>query len=121
MGLLDRTTKQENKACVALLQMANRVIVTTNEKHTVSNLRQLLRNLFGLSSDPFHIERGRYVPNFKLLYNRDAADRRAKKRAVHVPFNDEQQADDQDGHSYEEDSEMQNDDASAWLEKEMSR
>ena len=121
MGLLDRTTKQENKACVVLLQMANGVIVTTNEKQTVSNLRQLLRNLFGLSSDPFHIERGRYVPNFKLLYNRDAADRRAKKRAVHVPFNDEQQVDDQDGQSYEEDSEMQNDEASTWIKEEMSR
>ena len=127
MSLLDRTTGQENKACVALLQMANRVIVTTNEKHTVSNLRQLLRNLFGLSSDPFHIERGRYVPNFKLLNARDAADRRAKKRAVHVPFNDEQQADKQspdrgaqDGYSFEEDGEMKNDEASAWLNKEMS-
>ena len=28
--------------------------------------------------------------------------------------------DDQDGHSYEEDSEMQNDEASVWIKKEMS-
>jgi hypothetical protein len=127
MGLLDRTTGQENKACIALLQMANGAPVTTNKKHTVSNLRQLLRSQFGLSTDPFHIERGRYVPNFKILDNWDAADRRAKKRAVHVPFNDEQQADkqspdrnDQDGYSFEEDGEMKNDEASAWLNKEMS-
>ena len=128
MSLLDRTTRQENKACVALLQMANGVTVTTNEKHTVSNLRRLLKNQFGLSGDPFRIEKVRgYLPRFQLMDARDALDRRAKEKAIHQPFNDEQQADKQspdrgaqDGYSYEEDWEMQGDETSAWLNKEMS-
>jgi len=108
------------------------------KKHLVSDLRKLLQGLFGLhNSDPFHHEEGRgYVPNFQLIDDQDALDWRAKKRAVHVPFNDERHGggqspddvvrrpshgDDQDGHSYEEDSEMQNDEASVWIKKEMSQ
>ena len=133
MGLLNGTTGQENKACVVLLQMANGVTVTTNEKHPVSNLRQLLRNQFGLSSDPFHIEEGRgYVPNFELIDGRDAADRRAEDEAVMVSHQEIQEdrkemveglfhspstGYDQDEHPYKEDGEMRGDAASAYIQK----
>ncbi len=138
LGLINKTTGDTNVACDLLLRLANQQRVSSEEKHLVSNVRILLQELFGLyNSDPFHIEEGRgYVPNFQLIDDQDALDWRAKKRAVHVPFNDERHGggqspddvvrrpshgDDQDGHSYEEDSEMQNDEASAWLKKEMSR
>ena len=64
------------------------------KKHLVSNVRILLQGLFGLhNSDPFHHEEGRgYVPHFQLIDDRDALDWRAKKRAVHVPLNDERQS-----------------------------
>jgi len=46
-----------------------------------------------LSSDPFHIKEGRgYVPNFQLIDDRDALDRRAEDKAVHVSFSDELQS-----------------------------
>ena len=138
LGLISNASSKPNDPYKVLLNMARGLpVIPKVKKHTVAKLTKLLREYFGLSSNPFHIEKGRgYVPNFELIDDRDALDRRAKKKAVHVPFNDEwhgggqspddvvrrpSHGDDQDGHSYEEDSEMQNDEASAWLKEEMSR
>jgi len=124
LGLINKTTGGANTACNLLLKLANQQRVSSEKKYGVSSLRKLLQELFGLSCDPFHYEEGRgYVPHFRLIDDRDALDRRAKEKAVQVPFNDDQQADkqepdgdDQDGYSYEEDWEMRGDEASAYIQ-----
>ena len=45
LGLFNRTTGQPNARCVVLLKMANNQWVSTEQKHTVSDLRQLLQGL----------------------------------------------------------------------------
>ena len=92
LGLINNTTGAPNIACVTLLKLANGQWVSSEEKHVVSGLRRQLKQMFGLSSDPFHIEQGRgYVPKFQLIDNRDALDRRAEDKAMHVSFSDEWQ------------------------------
>ena len=94
LGLINKTTGGPNAACLLLLGLAEQRRVSSKKKHLVSDLRKLLQGLFGLhNSDPFHHEEGRgYVPHFQLIDDRGALDWRAKKRAVHVPFNDEWQS-----------------------------
>ena len=128
IGLLNNTTSQPNVSCEILFQMAKHVVVPTTSRlyvQRVSDLRGILQEKFNLDDDPFetHGPQG-YIPKFKVVDDRIALDRRAKEKAVHVPFNDERQTDkqeldrdDQDGYSYEEDGETQGDEAFEWLEK----
>ena len=94
LGLINKTRGGPNAACLLLLGLAEQRRVSSKKKHLVSDLRKLLQGLFGLhNSDPFHHEEGRgYVPNFQLIDDRDALDRRAEDEAVHVSFNDEWQS-----------------------------
>ena len=124
LGLISNATSKPNDPYNVLLDMARGLpVIPKVKKHSVTKLTKLLREYFGLSGKPFHIEKGRgYVPNFQLIDDRDALDRRAKEKAVQVPFNDDQQVDkqepdDQDGYSYEEDWEMRGDEASAYIQK----
>ena len=94
LGLINKTTGGANAACNLLLRLANQQRVSSEKKHLVSNVKKLLQELFDLyNSNPFHIEEGRgYVPNFQLIDDRDALDRRAEDKAVHVSFSDEWQS-----------------------------
>jgi hypothetical protein len=91
LGLINKTRGGPNAACLLLLGLAEQWRVSSKKKHLVSNVRILLQELFGLyNSDPFHIEEGRgYVPNFQLIDDRDALDRRAEEKAVQVSYDDE--------------------------------
>ena len=94
IGLMNRTEGIPNVSCGILFEMEKHGSISTKgkNKQRISTLRGTLQKKFGLSSNPFHIERGRYVPNFQLIDDRDAADRRAEAKAVHMSFNDEWQS-----------------------------
>ena len=129
VGLINRTKSEPNASCEMLFQMAKHVFFIPNKgtKQKISTLRRTLQKALRLSGDPFQIEGARgYVPRFQLIDGRDALDQRAKEKAIHHPFNDELQADkqepdDQDGYSYEEDWEMQGDEASLYIRKRTGR
>ena len=91
LGLINKTRGGPNAACLLLLGLAEQRRVSSKKKHLVSDLRKLLQGLFGLhNSDPFHHEEGRgYVPNFQLIDDRDALDRRVEEKAVQVSYDDE--------------------------------
>ena len=94
LGLISNATSKPNDPYKVLLDMARGLpVIPKVKKHSVTKLTKLLREYFGLSGKPFHIVRGRaYVPNFQLIDDRDAADRRAEAKAVHMSFNDEWQS-----------------------------
>ena len=72
-----------------LLKMAKGRKVSSKQKHLVSRLRRTLEEKFSLPGDPFQIEEQRgYVPNFKIVDDRNAADERAKNEAVFTTYND---------------------------------
>ena len=69
--------------------MANGRKVSSKQKHLVSRLRRTLEEKFSRPSDPFQFEEQRgYVPNFKVIDDRNAADERAKNEAVFTPYDD---------------------------------
>ena len=72
-----------------LLKMAKGRKVSSKQKHLVSRLRRTLEEKFSLPGDPIHFEeQGGYVPNFKIIDDRDAADKRAENEAVFTPYDD---------------------------------
>lgn len=63
-----------------------------SEKTLISKLRNVLKNLTGIEDDPFYAfnqDQG-WKPKFKLIDDRDNASKRAKERAVHVSFDENQ-------------------------------
>lgn len=60
-------------------------------KTAISKLRNRLKKLTGITSDPFYEfnEGGGWKPRFKLLDDRRNAEERAKREAKHVPYNDD--------------------------------
>ena len=83
LGLMNKTQGKPNVAFDLLLKMAKGRKVSSKQKHLVSRLRRTLEEKFKLPGDPFQIEEQRgYVPNFKIIDDRKAADERAKKEAV---------------------------------------
>jgi hypothetical protein len=78
------------------------------DKAALSKLRNALRELTGISSDPFYRfnEGDGWKPRFKLIDDRRNADDRAKKEAVHVQHDETRDFIDED------------DPAGKWLEEE---
>lgn len=68
------------------------------DKAAVSKLRHALKKLTALSDDPFIPinESDGWKPRFKLIDDRKNADERAKERAIHVPFDETRDFDDED-------------------------
>jgi hypothetical protein len=72
-----------------LLKMAKGRKVSSEQKHQASRLRGTLKGKFSLPGDPILFEEQRgYVPNFKIIDDRDAADKRAENEAVLTPYDD---------------------------------
>jgi len=89
LGLMNKTQGKPNVVFDLLLKMAKGRKVSSKQKHLVSRLRGTLKGKFKLPSDPFQFEEQRgYVPNFKIIDDRNAADERAKNEAVLTPYND---------------------------------
>ena len=89
LGLMNKTQGKPNVAFSLLLKMAKGRKVSSKQKHLVSRLRRTLEEKFSLPGDPIHFEeQGGYVPNFKIVNDRNAADERAKNEAVFTPYDD---------------------------------
>jgi len=89
LGLMNKTQGNPNVAFDLLLKMAKGRKVSSEQKHQASRLRRTLKGKFSLSGDPILFEEQRgYVPNFKIIDDRDAADKRAENEAVFTPYND---------------------------------
>ena len=89
LGLMNKTEGKPNVAFDLLLKMAKRHKVSSKQKHPVSRLRRTLEEKFSLPGDPFQFEEQRgYDPNFKIIDDRDAADKRAENEAVFTPYDD---------------------------------
>lgn len=98
-----------------------------SDKTAISKLRNSLKQLTGLSSDPFSPfnKAEGYKPRFTLIDDRRNADERAKKRAVHLPINDNQDnaSENDEAPDYEDeyaeapDFNDENDAGGKWLKK----
>ena len=89
LGLMNKTQGKPNVAFDLLLKMAKGRKVSSEQKHQSSRLRRTLKGKFSLSGDPILFEEQRgYVPNFKIIDDRDAADKRAENEAVFTRYDD---------------------------------
>ena len=89
LELMNKTEGIPNVVFELLLKMAKGRKVSSKQKHLVSRLRRTLEEKFSLPGDPIHFEeQGGYVPNFKIVDDRNAADERAKTEAVFTPYDD---------------------------------
>ena len=89
LDLMNRTKGKPNVAFDLLLKMAKRRKVSSKQKQSISRFRRTLEEKFKLPGDPFQFEEQRgYVPNFKIIDDRNAADERAKNEAVFTPYDD---------------------------------
>ena len=89
LDLMNRTKGKPNVAFDLLLKMPKRRKVSSKQKQSISRFRRTLEEKFKLPGDPFQFEEQRgYVPNFKIIDDRKAADERAKKEAVFTPYDD---------------------------------
>ena len=86
LGLTSNVNGKPNDSYEVLLVMARGLQVKPEvKKHTVTKLTKSLREFFGLSGCPFHIEERRgYVPKFQLIDGLVPANRRAEHKAVMV-------------------------------------
>ena len=89
LDLMNRTKGKPNVAFDLLLKMAKRRKVSSKQKQSISRFRRTLEEKFKLPGDPFQFEeQRRYVPNFKIIDDRNAADERAKNEAVFTTIDD---------------------------------
>jgi hypothetical protein len=89
LGLMNKTEAKPNVVFELLLKMEKDRKVSIEQKHQVSRLRGTLEAKFNLPGDPFQLEEQRgYVPNFKIIDDRNDADERAKSEATHVSHDD---------------------------------
>ena len=86
-------------------------------KKAISDLRNCLNKLTGISKDPFKKfnPKDGWRPVFKLIDDRRNADERAKKNAVHVSYKDDSSYFDAEGDDTQ-DFEDEDDDAGQWLD-----
>jgi hypothetical protein len=139
LRLTNKTTNQPNKVyelLVALSSNSRRAVRTSSQrKDTAYALRKTLKAYFGIISNPLPAQEKNYVPRFSLIDKRDAADKRAKEKALRrtVTFDEHksshQRADplqgetdssvgfgpDDDGYPYDEENDMADDEASDWI------
>ena len=91
-GLMNDTERKPNSSCEILFDMANNSVCyqPASAKHPISRLRRILKKAYGIDADPFSLDKVKgYRPKFELKDDRNALDERARKRAIHVPYNDD--------------------------------
>jgi len=116
IGLMNKTEQIPNDSFNVLILCAKRRYPSTQNKHKISKLRKRLKKTFNTKSDPFSLREDRYVPVFTVVDDRDAADERAKRDAIHVSYDDTKNYDptgSQEEYTFEEES----DEADKWLRK----
>ena len=93
------------------------IILEGKHKKAISDLRNCLEKLTGISKDPFqkfNLKDG-WRPDFKLIDDRRNADERAKKNADHVSYKDDPSYFDAEGDNTQ-DFDDEDDDAGKWLD-----
>jgi len=104
IGLLNKTTQQPNHSAGILIGLSvgekypPTGAIEGKHKTAISRLRNSLRKLTGIESEPFteFNEADGWKPLFKLTDDRKNADNRAKKAALHEQYNDGINYDDED-------------------------
>jgi hypothetical protein len=93
------------------------IILEGKHKKAISELRNCLEKLTGISKDPFQKfnPKDGWRPVFKLIDDRRNADERAKKNAVHVSYKDDSSYFDAEGDNTQ-DFDDEDDDAGQWLD-----
>jgi hypothetical protein len=91
---------------------------TKADSTAISKLRAALKQLTGISSDPFYtfnVDDG-WKLRFKLIDDRQNADQRAKNRAKHVKYDENRDQKKENSSEFETDDagEFETDDASEW-------
>ena len=93
------------------------IILEGKHKKAISELRNCLEKLTGISKDPFQKfnPKDGWRPIFELIDDRRNADERAKKNAVHVSYKDDSSYFDAEGDNTQ-DFDDEDDDAGQWLD-----
>jgi hypothetical protein len=107
--------------------------LTVGHKKAMTGLREVLKNLTGLTGDPFYPfnKDDGYTPRFSLINLERVGDERAKKQAIHISlegmkieksiFDDNNGQSEFDLDSEAEDFEREEDDTQDWLDKKDAR
>ena len=86
LGLLNRSTNQPNSGFVLLAALAESRQSSVRAKPALKDiaheLRKSLKSYFGIATNPLATHGGNYSARFRLIDKRDAADERAKKKAL---------------------------------------
>ena len=96
LGLVDKRTNKPNVSGRALVRLSERRkyplgrIATEAEKNVMKKLRASLKFAANMNKNPFTTpnESDGWKPRFTLIDSRNAADVRARQKAIHVPYDD---------------------------------
>ena len=95
LNLIDRRRGSLKKQGAILLGMAGgqskKFLNNTATSQAISRLRAVFKTHLYVKADPFHPYRkgAGWEPRFKVSDNRNAADERAKREAIHAPYEDD--------------------------------
>jgi hypothetical protein len=103
-GLLNKKTQQPNHQALILIGLSTGMkfppsgTIKNSQKTAISRLRDSLRKLTGIESEPFteFNKTDGWKPRFKLTDHRSDADNRAEKAAPHEPYDDSRNYIDED-------------------------
>ncbi len=120
VGLVDKKTQEINKSLGMLIGISkgrkcpSGIKPSSSETQHMKRLRTSIRKLFdieGANTYPFYKinDADGWRPKFKFYDRRDAADDRAKEKAVPVPYDD--------SIDYTQDFDKESDEAGDWLKK----
>ena len=96
LGLVDKRTNKPNVSGRALVRLSERRkyplerTATGAEKNVMKKLRESLKSAANMNKNPFTTPNASdgWKPRFTLIDSRNAADVRARQRAIHVPYDD---------------------------------
>lgn len=105
IGLINRKTSSSNHRAAILIRLsrgeqfppATSTRANSKDKTAISRLRESLKALTKISTDPFQAYNPHdgWKPRFKLVDARRAADQRAEREAIHVPYDDDRRYEDE--------------------------
>ncbi len=98
LGLCDKRTGALNRAGQTLETMQKGVIPKNIKApaQAMKELRKIIKGLGIMDKDPFHPKRDNWKPKFNLKDQIEEADKRAKERAIHEPYDETIQYDKED-------------------------
>lgn len=124
IGLMGKNKNTPNQSGVILIGLSRNqkyppdILLEGKHKKAISDLRNCLEKLTGISNDPFQKfnPKDGWRPIFKLIDDRRNADERAKKDAVHISYKDDLSYFDDDEGDNAPNFDDEDDDAGRWLD-----